>query len=56
MIQIAVFRKILLTIIPMLLYFLLRKKMKKLTPAKKQKLSDLYKGKIVEGKIVNEKK
>ena len=55
MIPFSFFRKILLTLVPLALFYLLKKGEKK-DIKKKSSLSDFDKNKIVEGEIVKEKK
>jgi len=53
MIPFIIIRKMLLSFIPLVLFYLLRKSSKDRTLGK-SKLSDIDKSKIVEGEIVNE--
>ncbi|MEK7186708.1 MAG: hypothetical protein AAB690_00055 [Patescibacteria group bacterium] len=55
MIQFFVIRKILLSLVPLFLFYLLRKIGKREQPKRKSHLSDFDKEKIVEGDIVDEK-
>ena len=54
MIPLAILRKILLSLVPLALFYLLRK-MGKEQPKQKSHLSDFEKSRIVEGEIVEDK-
>ncbi len=54
MIPFVIIRKILLSIVPLVLFYLLRKMIKNQEPKRKLHLPDFDKEKIVEGEIVDE--
>ena len=54
MIQIIIIRKVLLSLVPLILFYLLRKMGKRENLKKKSHLSEFDKSKIVEGEIVDE--
>ena len=54
MIQIIIIRKVLLSLVPLILFYLLRKMGKRENLKKKSHLFDFDKEKIVEGEIVDE--
>ena len=54
MIPFVIIRKILLSIVPLVLFYLLRKMIKNQEPKRKSNLPDFDKEKIVEGEIINE--
>ena len=55
MIPLAILRKILLSLVPLVLFYLLKKMAKGQTERKSQ-LSDFDKSQIIEGEVVEEKK
>ena len=54
MIPLVIIRKIFLSIVPLVLFYLLRKMIKNQKPKRKSNLPDFDKEKIIEGKIINE--
>ena len=54
MIQLVIIRKIFLSIVPLVLFYILRKMVKNQEPKKRSRLPDFDKEKIVEGEIVDE--
>ena len=53
MIQIIIIRKVLLSLVPLILFYLLRKMGKRENLKKKSHLSEFDKGNIIEGEIVD---
>lgn len=56
MIPFVIIRKILLSLLPLAIFYLLRKMRKDQHPKRKSHLSDFDKNQIVEGEVVGEKK
>ncbi|OGH46911.1 MAG: hypothetical protein A3G66_03835 [Candidatus Levybacteria bacterium RIFCSPLOWO2_12_FULL_39_17] len=54
MIPFVIIRKIFLSIVPLVLFYLLRKVIKNQEPKRKSHLSEFDKNQIIEGKIVDE--